>query len=488
MNYCVIFSRVSTESQDLIQQTESIKKEAERLGYDDKHQILIEFKESAISKTTEEREGITELKEAINNNPKIDCVICWELSRIARRADVIYNIRDFFLEHKIQFIVMTPYMQLLDADGKMSQSASIMLALFTSLAESEMAIKKERLKRGMNARIAQGFYTGGPILYGYTVDKQKRYIPDEESTAPMVRKIYALYSTGEYSFRKLGLEIKDLGGFKTVTEFRLIGKVHEILNDTRYYGSNPFYPAIISKELYDKCKVVMKENLTVQKTANKHQMLGKRLLKTKENDRYMGCVPAHLLYTAFVLDKYRLSVRQKHVDPVIWETALWLHKKYITNKEVRQKKLLEELRQIDIKCKNSIKEVTEIQKKIDRLEERYIMGNISNEKVNAMSIKLRKNLKEAKEKVQRYNDAACQKGQQMYDDYWEVDNGGYDNLSFEEKRKIVLQCINKIYVTRPVYNKRLVFLEIHSNFNKVLYRTIDTDSYRKHKPVIIDKE
>lgn len=73
----------------------------------------------------------------------------------SRRADVIYEIRDFFLNNKIQWVVMTPYMRLLESDGKMSQTSSIMLGLFTSLAESEMAIKKSNVNKLTSCHSAQ---------------------------------------------------------------------------------------------------------------------------------------------------------------------------------------------------------------------------------------------------------------------------------------------------------------------------------------------
>ena len=127
--YCVCFCRVSTQQQDLVQQTNSIISEAERLGYDKDHQIVIEFKESGITLSSNERVGIERLKSEINQNPNINCVICWELSRIARRADVIYNIRDFFLERKIQWIVLHPKVELLDENGKLSEISTNKLAV-----------------------------------------------------------------------------------------------------------------------------------------------------------------------------------------------------------------------------------------------------------------------------------------------------------------------------------------------------------------------
>ena len=47
--YCICFCRVSTQQQDLVQQTNAIVAEAIKMGYDENHQIIIEFKESGIS-------------------------------------------------------------------------------------------------------------------------------------------------------------------------------------------------------------------------------------------------------------------------------------------------------------------------------------------------------------------------------------------------------------------------------------------------------
>lgn len=46
-------------------------------------------------------------------------------------------------------------MRLLESDGKMSQTSSIMLGLFTSLAESEMAIKKSNVNKLTSCHSAQ---------------------------------------------------------------------------------------------------------------------------------------------------------------------------------------------------------------------------------------------------------------------------------------------------------------------------------------------
>ena len=133
-NKCICFCRVSTQQQDLVKQSYEIQQEAIRLGYDEKRQVVIEHKESGISLSLKEREGINELKNAIETDSLINCVICWELSRIGRKGSDIYQIRDFLKERNIQWVIMKPYMRMFNSEGVEDQSFSLMLGLFTSLA------------------------------------------------------------------------------------------------------------------------------------------------------------------------------------------------------------------------------------------------------------------------------------------------------------------------------------------------------------------
>ena len=81
----IVLARVSTSPQDIHGQTNDLICESERLGYDKEHQIIIETIESAIKLSEEERLGIQRMKYYIESDPTIDCVICWEPSRLARQ-------------------------------------------------------------------------------------------------------------------------------------------------------------------------------------------------------------------------------------------------------------------------------------------------------------------------------------------------------------------------------------------------------------------
>ena len=84
MNKCILLSRVSTQQQTLAQQTNELLRYAKSRGYNDSCIIVIEDKESAIKLDEEHRKGLIKMKEHIANDKSIDCVICYEISRISR--------------------------------------------------------------------------------------------------------------------------------------------------------------------------------------------------------------------------------------------------------------------------------------------------------------------------------------------------------------------------------------------------------------------
>ena len=71
---CILLVRVSTDAQDLAQQTDKVKSQALSDGYTEDSIIVIEDKESAVKLSEEERNGLNRLKMLIDNDTLIDCV------------------------------------------------------------------------------------------------------------------------------------------------------------------------------------------------------------------------------------------------------------------------------------------------------------------------------------------------------------------------------------------------------------------------------
>ena len=142
MAKAIILVRVSTENQSFEQQTKELISVAIKDGYKESDLIIIENKESAIKNDEEHRLGLIQMKEAIKNDPTINCVYCREVSRIGRRYDVLSGIKTYFVQNKIQLIVAGENrVELLDKKGEITFTGNIMFEVACQTATNEMQDK-----------------------------------------------------------------------------------------------------------------------------------------------------------------------------------------------------------------------------------------------------------------------------------------------------------------------------------------------------------
>lgn len=199
MRKIVLFVRVSTDKQHLESQEDELRRAAMYDGYKEEDFVVIGKKESAIKLDEYEREGLNELKELIAQG-NVDCVYINEISRLSRRPNVLYSIRDQLKDAKVQLICQNPSFRLLKDNDRSSfdQNALLMFSLFAGFAEGEMMEKKERFRRGKRRAALDGRYNGGAIPFGYKIDydRNKRIVLDEKD-ALRVKEIYDRYEAGE---------------------------------------------------------------------------------------------------------------------------------------------------------------------------------------------------------------------------------------------------------------------------------------------------
>lgn len=145
----IILSRVSTEQQDLQEQTNELISEAIKDGYTRNQLVIIENKESVIKNDEENTLGLNMMKEAVEHDSSINCVYCREVTRLGRRYDVLSSIKAFFVGHKLQLVVCgDTRIELLDSDGNVTYQGGLMFEIACQVAVREMQDKKIRFKQG----------------------------------------------------------------------------------------------------------------------------------------------------------------------------------------------------------------------------------------------------------------------------------------------------------------------------------------------------
>lgn len=456
---CICFGRVSTEIQDLVQQTDELLNEAKRNGYTDDDIIIIEQKESAIKLDMSERVGINQLYDAIEKN-KIDVVIIYEISRLARRPDVLFTVRDHLIKNGVNLICLKPYMRLLDNDGKMSQTASILFSLFGALSESEMIIKKERMSRGKRHKQALGGYIGGKPLFGYKFENDKLAI--DYSKSEIVQKVYDMYEKG-MSSRSIALELMETGEIKQSTLNNANKTIQTILTRPEYYGgksdiSKYQYPRIITKAQFERCRQIAKDR-SKEHTRVKQTCLCKKLVYCKDNGYALTPNIAKGQYKLYTIDHaVNMTIKIDLLDKLIWDVVVDHSKKNNTEDEKMKQQIIQEANIALRKVQQSLRNIFDIKKQIDRIENRIIEGKMSEIKGDKMIEEKKIELELQQDIYDKNNYIYGIKNEMIQEQSYKQDLNKV--IDIEEKQQIVRKYVDKILLQKSGIKRGHYIIEI----------------------------
>lgn len=130
----------------------------------------------------------------------------------------------------------------------------------------------ENTKRGLRQKLRRGEMPGYAPL-GYLNDLRKHTMIKDPERFRLVRKIFKLYSTGNYSLKDLRDKIFDIGLFTRKEKMLSVSMMQSILQNPFYYGMFRYngelwqgkHKTMITKKLFDKCQKVLSDRSRPQK-------------------------------------------------------------------------------------------------------------------------------------------------------------------------------------------------------------------------------
>ncbi len=126
---------------------------------------------------------------------KFDLVITKEISRFARNTlDSIMYTRDL-LKYGVGVFFQNDNINTLDEDSELR------LTIMSGIAQDELRKLSSRIKFGHQQAIKNHVVLGNSRIFGYDKKNKKLVINEEE--AKMVRELYELYATDEYSMKQI---------------------------------------------------------------------------------------------------------------------------------------------------------------------------------------------------------------------------------------------------------------------------------------------
>lgn len=218
-----------------------------------------------------------------------DLVLTKEVSRFARNTiDSLTYTRDL-LRAGVGVFFQNDNICTIDTDSELR------LTIMSSIAADEVRKLSERVRWGHKRSIESGNVLGNNRIFGYDKDDCRLVI--NEAEAEMVRLIFELYATGDYSTRKIERELFDRG-YRGRNGTRIHhNTISGIIQNPKYKGyycgnkvkvvdyrtkeqrflpedqwvmykdeTGETVPAIVSEEIWDRCNAIFHERSTVIKT------------------------------------------------------------------------------------------------------------------------------------------------------------------------------------------------------------------------------
>ncbi len=253
MKNCVIYTRVSTTEQaqngfSLKRQLEDCKNFAKNQGY----HVMNVFEERGESAKTTDRTELKALMEYCSANKiTIDALVLWKIDRLSRNMEDYYYLNSFFNKLGIEILSATETNDN-SAIGKLSRN---MLGAF---AQFENDQKSERVTAGMKQAFMEGKWLW-KAPYGYKLVNGDMYHDDVK--APIVKRIYELFSTGIYTqsqirtiLQRENVSVSSSQMFCILKNAVYCGRMYcPSLSENMVKGN---FEPIITEELYDKVQIL----------------------------------------------------------------------------------------------------------------------------------------------------------------------------------------------------------------------------------------
>ncbi len=381
MKKVILFARVSSEHQSYERQKDLLLPLIESDGYSLEDIAFIEYKESAIKNDVQNRKSIQELKDIISEN-EIRNVYVTEISRLARRNDVMYNVLALLEEKKIALVVQSPQLirtyEYINGAWTKNHIADVIIAFMQHLAVSEMEVKKERMMSGRERSRINGYITTSIIKFGY--DKVDKCAVINKEKAALIVKIFKDYACGK-STGAIWEDIKHLGFLNVNEKYRNAGskRIYDILTDITYIGKNPKikYPQIVDENLFNKVQKLLKENKLV-KTKTGYIYYCQGLIKYDGHTLSPNAADA-VYYYKTKTDRIALNINV--LDSMAQTVAaVGLSIYHGEEREQRKEEYTQRLDKLNIEIKEICKKIDAKDKEIDKLNEMYQKSKIKEDK------------------------------------------------------------------------------------------------------------
>lgn len=509
--------RVSTVEQEIESQKVELGTFIKSKGYEEDEIEWLEAKgASARSLNNKYLVFLEDIKSIIKSTPSITAVAMWALNRLGRVESKLMEMKEFFVNNKIQVYSMTPSLTLFDENGEVSIGMSIAFSVYAAMVKVETDEMFRKFERGRNQNVKEGKYIGGYLCFGYKVENKHIVIDPEE--AAIVTKVFKMYAERKISARKIAEELSQQGYMvrnrtdKTKKSKLTYTTVSKMLVNEAYIGTKKSakmeitYPPIISIDLWEQCRQVAAQNNRSADKSYKNYHLGNNIIKCPHcGYGYMWCHNVYQCYKRRA--RYRFNgegcndctpIRDTVIDPIIMGCAVDFANLYAQERQVesiqKYKAIMEDLRK---KIQHSEELIeTEFEAKKQRLNEMYFDGKVGKQYYNTKMDEIEAMVKIEQARIDEYK-AEFTKLKQRVEDNDPMKQYELSQLKAlgdcKERKEFVNTYIDKVWIFEdrievyPKFGKRMVITtpDYYYSGDELEYTIIERDERLNTYPTFV---
>lgn len=188
---------------------------------------------------------------------KIPVILCEKIDRLTRNLKDAASVSDWINEDSNRHVHFVKESFIVNKNTRAHEN--LVWDMKVAIARFYTNNLSEEVRKGQKEKIAQGWLPAKPPLGYKTIGEKghKIHVLDE-ATAPLVKRMFELYATGNYSLNAL-TQVMHKEGLRNGSKKFGKSRIHESLSDPFFYGkirwngeiSAGQHEPLISKELFD---------------------------------------------------------------------------------------------------------------------------------------------------------------------------------------------------------------------------------------------
>ncbi len=451
----VIFCRVSSREQEetgySLQAQEKLLRE-----YTERNYQLAKVFSIAESAGGDKQRRIfrTMIDYIVKNDIKI--LVCEKVDRLTRNMTDGVEINSWMKGDPERQVHMVKENTVFSSDSKSTEK--FMWNMKISVAQYYIDNLSEEVKKGQKEKISQGWLpTKSPPGYKTVGDKGHKIHVIDELKAPLVKQMFELYDSGNYSLRSLTEKLYSEGLRNDNGNKIVKSRVHKLLTDPFFIGkirwnnqvTDGKHSALISEDLFSRVQKRLKSKSLPK--YSKHSYLFKGLIKCSSCDGIITWeLHKGINYGYCNKCRGKKGLIEEAIDQ---ELAKEFNKLQVKNLKLAEwiKKALKEAHAEEINYHNSlIQELNSRQGslkiRLDRLYDDKLDNNITEEFYKKKLSEYSEELKQVTDKISRHNDSKL-KNYELGTSIFELSQKAsyiYLNSPIDDKRKLLNLVFNDL--------------------------------------------